>query len=105
MTKSVKNFHENDSFKFRGSNQMTNERSVWSARKALAKEFTTNYIDLNTSHEKLWLKKHTTYLAKKMFGGPTDPVRLILNGTYIYIHKSTQFSFQRRPFSMHKQRP
>ena len=78
------------------------KRSIWSARKALTNQFTSNYIGFEHITRKGIIDKHTTDLAKTLFGGPTNPVILIIDGSYIYIKKSSQFSFQRRSFSMHK---
>lgn len=46
------------------------------------------------------IQKHTRPLAKELFC-PSDEV---LDGTYIYVQKSTDFAFQRRSFSMQKHR-
>ncbi|CAC5394661.1 unnamed protein product [Mytilus coruscus] len=63
------------------------KRSIWSTRKALAKEFTSNYIGFEHITRKAVVEKHTTDLAKTLFGGPTDPVILIIDGTYIFTFK------------------
>ena len=48
----------------------------------------------------------TRPLAKLLFADNecSPPAILVLDGTYIYIQKSSQFKFQRRTFSMHKKR-
>ena len=54
------------------------------------------------------ITEHTTQTAKVIFGdGKTDEKTaiLVLDGTYIYIQKSRDYSFARRSFSLHKGRP
>ena len=77
------------------------KRSFWSARKALSKDFTPNYIGFEDITRDTIADKHTTDLAKTLLGGPHNPAILIIDGTYSYIQNSSQFSFQRRSFSMH----
>jgi hypothetical protein len=81
------------------------KRSIWSARKALSKDFTPHHISFEHITRDTIADKHTTDLAKTLFGGPHNPAILVIDGTYIYIQKSSQFSVQRRSFSMHKKRP
>lgn len=81
------------------------KRSVLVARKALARDFTPNYVGFEHISRQEVSDKHTTDLAKILFGSPTEPAILVVDGTYIYIQKSSKFSFQRRSFSMHKKRP
>ena len=51
--------------------------------------------------------KHTRPLARELLADDvtSDPAILVLDGTYIYIQKSANFSFQRHTFSMHRHRP
>lgn len=54
------------------------------------------------------IAKHTRPLAQELFSSGlanSIPALLVLDGTYIYIQKSTNFSFSRRSFSLHKHRP
>lgn len=52
------------------------------------------------------IQRHTSLLAKELLSDLTDnSAILVLDGTYIYIQKSGNFSFSRRSFSMHKHRP
>lgn len=51
------------------------------------------------------IHQHTRPLAQTLFGDNTQPqVILVLDGTYIYINKSSNFKFQRQSFSFHKGR-
>ena len=42
---------------------------------------------------------HTRPMAQTLFGHGMSPAILVLDGTYIYIQKSSQFRFQRRSFA------
>lgn len=51
------------------------------------------------------IQKHTRPLnAKELFCPSDEKAILVLDGTYIYVQKSTDFAFQRRSFSMQKHR-
>lgn len=52
------------------------------------------------------IQEHTRPLAQMILGDTvSQPAILVLDGTYIYIHKSGNFKFQRQSFSLHKGRP
>ena len=54
------------------------------------------------------ISQHTRPLAQELFSSGTaekTPALLVLDGTYIYIQKSNNFSFSRRSYSLHKHRP
>lgn len=52
------------------------------------------------------INHHTRPLAKELLCSMSDnPVILVLDGTYIYLQKSGNFSFSRRSYSTHKHRP
>ena len=82
-------------------------RALSSARKALTKDFTPKYIGFQHVTREEVVMKHTRPLANTLFGGNTSPppAILVIDGTYIYIEKSSKFQFQRRSYSMHKHRP
>lgn len=49
---------------------------------------------------------HHTDISKQLFTDPiSDTVILVLDGTYIYIQKSSSYKFQRLTYSMHKNLP
>uniref|UniRef100_K1QXM2 Uncharacterized protein n=1 Tax=Magallana gigas TaxID=29159 RepID=K1QXM2_MAGGI len=50
------------------------------------------------------IHQHTRPLAQTLFGDNTQPQVILLDGTYIYINKSSNFKFQRQSFSFHKGR-
>ena len=53
------------------------------------------------------IESHTRPLAKELFTRTMteNPAILVLDGTYIYVQKSGNFSFSRRSYSLHKHRP
>jgi hypothetical protein len=51
------------------------------------------------------LCNHTRQLAKSLFCSSSDNIVLVLDGTYIYINRSNNYKFQRRTYSLHKDRP
>ena len=63
---------------------------------------------LEFEHISRWnvIDQHTCPLGKRLFTNPgDDKAILILDGTYIYVQKSSNNILQRRIFSMHKGRP
>lgn len=51
------------------------------------------------------IQHYTRPLAESLFGGTGSQALLLLDGTYIYIQKSSNFTFQRKSYSLHKGRP
>lgn len=79
-------------------------KAVASARNALMQSFVPKF--LGTSHisrEKL-ISDHTRNTAKYLFANGQNVCILVVDGTYIYIQKSSNYTFQRRSYSMHKGR-
>lgn len=81
-------------------------RAVATARKELNEHFTPYNIGFNHITREEVIDKHTRPLAQELFGNMNDPSAiLVVDGTYIFIEKSNNFKFQRRSFSLHKNRP
>lgn len=81
------------------------QRAVNSARSALMTDFVPNNIGFDHITRDDVIQQHTRPLAKHLFSPDSHNVILVLDGTYIYIQKSSNYAFQRRSFSMHKNRP
>ncbi|XP_061186275.1 uncharacterized protein LOC133194309 [Saccostrea echinata] len=81
-------------------------RAVHSARRALMKDFVSRNMGFAHITRNDIIDSHTRPLAQQMFStvGST-PAILVLDGTYIYIQKSGNYTFSRRSYSMHKHRP
>ena len=76
------------------------------ARKALVAQFVPKCLGFNHISIESVVKDHTTIFARDLLAsGNTDTAFLILDGTYIYIEKSSKYTFQRKTYSMYKGRP
>ncbi|XP_076072514.1 uncharacterized protein LOC143044399 [Mytilus galloprovincialis] len=81
-------------------------RAVHSARESLIKNFVPSFLGFNHMSHSVFAQSHTTPTAKTLFtGNNEDTAVLILDGTYIYIQKSSYHKFQKKTYSMHKNRP
>lgn len=49
-------------------------------------------------------QQHTTTVAKTLFTNESSQAVIILDGTYVYIQKSSNYRFQRQSYSLHKHR-
>ncbi|KAK3101751.1 hypothetical protein FSP39_006112 [Pinctada imbricata] len=79
-------------------------RSVMSARKALMASFVPQNLGFQHIDRDAVINDHTRPLARELFANDgKSPAILVLDGTYIYIQKSG--NFQRRSYSLHKNRP
>lgn len=81
--------------------------SIQSARQALIKNFVPLYLGAQHITRTKIIEDHTRLLAKTLFipDDNNETVVLVADGTYIYIQKSSNYSFQRRCYSIHKGRP
>ena len=66
------------------------------------RSFVPTFLGFNHITRQEIIDKHTTVFAKTLFGGGQDVAITIADGTYIYIEKSSNYSFQRRSYSTHK---
>ena len=79
-------------------------RVIHQVRQALMKNFVNRYLGLQHMDRSTVIDKHTTAVAKELLTHTDDQVCLVMDGTYLYIQKSSYHAFQRRTFSMHKHR-
>lgn len=81
------------------------QRCIHSARISLKYFVSQNVGFEHISHDD-FVEKHTTPIAKKLFCDDEDKSAIIvLDGTYIFIQKSSDYKFQRQSYSLHKHRP
>ncbi|XP_062603051.1 uncharacterized protein LOC134264781 [Saccostrea cucullata] len=80
-------------------------RAISSVRKNLRQTFVPSNIGFHHVTREQVIQDHTRPLAQTLFGEHCLPAILVIDGTYLYIQKSNQFSFQRRSYSLHKHRP
>ena len=71
-------------------------------RSALVGFFCDSYLPLRGDHAELL--GHRTDTAKRLYALSGENIILVLDGTYIFIQKSSNISFQRMTFSVHKHR-
>ncbi|XP_061168891.1 uncharacterized protein LOC133178157 [Saccostrea echinata] len=81
-------------------------RAVSTARQALCNSFVPQHLGFQHVTRDTIIQEHTRPLAKELFAPSfaDEKAILVLDGTYIYVQKSTNFAFQRRSFSMQKHR-
>lgn len=82
-------------------------RALKSATKALKSRFVPEFLGFPHIEREEVIESHTRPLAKELFTRTMteNPAILVLDGTYIYVQKSGNFSFSRRSYSLHKHRP
>lgn len=79
---------------------------IQQARTALAKDFVPFNLGFSHLSRESLVNDHTTDIAKQLFSDPiSDTVILVMDGTYVFIQKSSAYRFQRLSYSMHKNRP
>ncbi|XP_045173214.2 uncharacterized protein LOC123534842 [Mercenaria mercenaria] len=81
------------------------QRSITSARLDLMESFVPENIGFEHISHSQFCENHTTPIAKELFTNADDQAVLVMDGTYIYVQKSSNYEFQRRSYSMHKHRP
>lgn len=80
-------------------------RAVKTARRALMENFVPYHLGFQHVTREELIQDHTRPLAASLFGTSGKEAILVLDGTYIYIEKSSNFHFQRRSYNVHKGRP
>lgn len=80
-------------------------RAVKTARQALMENFVPYHLGFQHVTREELIQDHTRPLAASLFGTSGKEAILVLDGTYIYIEKSSNFHFQRRSYNVHKGRP
>jgi hypothetical protein len=76
-------------------------RSVWLA---LMKDFTSHHLGLQHIDRQAILDHHQTAIATEIFTTNPNQLYIIMDGTYLYIQKSSNNEMQRRTYSFHKHR-
>ena len=79
---------------------------IASIRNDLASTFVPNHLGFGHITRAEVIRNHTTKLSSTLFAdGNENCAILVLDGTYIYIEKSSDYSFSKRSYSVHKGRP
>lgn len=80
-------------------------RAVKTARQALMENFVPYHLGFQHVTREELIQDHTRPLAASLFGTSGKEAILVLDATYIYIEKSSNFHFQRRSYNVQKGRP
>lgn len=72
--------------------------------KALLNDFGPQNLGLGHIDRMAVLQHHQTSAATKLMAERDDQLIIVMDGTYLYIQKSSSNKFQRKTFSMHKHR-
>jgi hypothetical protein len=89
---------------FHIKNKQTISRIVHQVCNTLVNKFVPHYLGLNHIDRKTVLNNHQTSIATKLFTTQPDQICIVMDGTYIYIEKSSNNAMQRRTYSFHKHR-
>ena len=88
-----------------GLKQTQIQRCIHAARTSLMQGFVPQNLGFqHITHDK-FVEKHTTAISKSLFSTKEGQAIIVLDGTYVYIQKSTDYKLQRKCFSLHKGRP
>jgi hypothetical protein len=66
--------------------------------------FVPTFLGFNSISREDYILNHNTFLAKTLLGADDNQAIYVLDGTYLYIQKSRNYTTQRRTYSMHKYR-
>lgn len=65
--------------------------------------FVSKYLGIENISKEDIIENHTTVFARELLAsGSDDTAILLLDGTYIYIQKSSKYTFQMRSYSVYK---
>jgi hypothetical protein len=73
-------------------------------RELLFNEFTPLYLGVHAASREKLIKNHTTTMSKILLNVGPDSLPVVMDATYIYTQKSSNYSFQKDTFSAHKKK-
>ncbi len=79
-------------------------RLIDGIRRILSKSFLPNHLGVDHISRGLINIHHTTEISKTLFELNEESIATVWDGTYVYIQKSSNYSFQRKTYYMHKYR-
>ena len=89
---------------FHLKHKRTISRIIHSIRLALMKHFTQHHLGLQHIDRQTVIDHHQTSIASELFTTTPNQLCILMDGTYIYIQKSSNNEMQRRNYSFHKHR-
>ncbi|CAL8071538.1 unnamed protein product [Orchesella dallaii] len=78
---------------------------VGTVRKLLMLRFVPNHLGYQHIQRQDYIRSHHTILASTICGAGMEQAIVVLDGTYFYCQKSSNYMLQRELWSMHKGRP
>ncbi|CAH2105465.1 unnamed protein product [Euphydryas editha] len=72
-------------------------------REILFQDFVPNNLGINHMSRDELINNHTLLIPNGLYGNGTNTI-VICDGTYIYVNKSSNYSFQKQTYSLHKYR-
>jgi hypothetical protein len=79
-------------------------RIIHAAKLALKRDFVPHHLGFHHIDRDAVLLHHQTTIATKLMAEQDDQVIIVMDGTYLFVQKSSDNLFQRRSYSMHKHR-
>lgn len=79
-------------------------RIIHSVRKTMMETFVPDYIGFRHIDRRTIIEQHSSAIANDLLLDSNDQIAVVVDGTYLYVQKSTNNEFQRRSYSMHKYR-
>lgn len=79
-------------------------RVIHSIRQALMQNFVPGYIGFGHVDRKTIIEQHSSAIATELLLDSDKQLAVVIDGTYLYVNKSSDNGFQRRSYSMHKYR-
>ena len=77
-------------------------RIVHEGAEALSKDFAPYNLGFEHTERDTVLRYHQTSVSSQLMAGRDDQLIIVMDSTYLYLHKFSNNEFQRRSFSMHK---
>jgi len=79
--------------------------SIPQIRKMLVNSFVDKNLGFHHVTRELINERYTTTISRKLFTNNDNQMITVWDGTYVYIQKSSNYTFSKKTFSMHKHRP
>lgn len=89
---------------FHLSDRRSVSRIIHSVRKTMMESFVPNYIGFRHIDRKTIIDDHSSVVASDLLLDCDDQIAVVIDGTYLYVQKSTNNEFFRRSYLMHKHR-
>lgn len=89
---------------FRLNSKRIVSRIIHSVAEGLLKDFVPYHLGFQHIDRETVLRHHQTSISTQLMADHDNQVIIVMDGTYLFVQKSSNNCFQRRSFSMHKYR-